>query len=291
MESEKMDKLEQTLKELGIKDISSLKKEVCLSSPADKEKNGRLYRRVNAKYLLPMLDEKNLGECIHITGEISALADRLHRRVLRKSRENYDNRFKIVCSLSVMQKYKERDDLFYRNIGREILSWIRQKWKGLRFQWIDYLDVFDLLGDYEVKLYNLPRREKIHYSVFGDEYILLQAWHDVGVHVKEVWLLRSRQLFEILKERAKQIVDISELLHPRIFKELTLSLSNSSALHILSLLHENKKLKTEELNHQLNGQPSFRNSYANLEAAGFIATADNYTHITEQGEHYLSLFS
>jgi hypothetical protein len=288
-----MDKFEQTLKELGIKDAASLKIEKCLTSEADAEKNGLLYRAVNEEYLLPIVEEKNPGECIHITGEMRALADRSHRMVCRKMLEKYNDRFKMVCSLSVMQKNGDRTESarFCRTIGTDILKWIQEDWKDPNLKWTDYIDIFDLLGDAEVGLYSLREPEKIHYSVFADEYVLLQASHPLGVHAKEVWLLRSRLLFEMLMERAKKIISHAKALPPSIFKELTLSVSNSTALHILFLLDERKKLTKEELREQIEDGAPFEDSYRNLKAAGFIGEARDSSFVTEEGKEYLKLFS
>lgn len=289
-----MDKLEDTLKELGIKDVASLGIEIRLHSDAIKEKNERLYEEVN-KNLLSIIEERNPGECIHITGETYALVDRLHRFVCRKMRKKYNNRFTIFCYLSPMEKYfgqitirKGRNDAFYRSIGGEIVKWMRQNWKDVL--WIDFLDVFDLLGDAEVNLYALREYEKIHFSVFADKYILLQEKHPPSTRVKDVWLLESRRLNKILSSKAKKIMNRAEYLHQSIFKELTLSISSLSALHILFLLYDNKKMMKEELCHQLEDLKSFQDSYMNLEAAGFIEEVENFTQITKQGEEYSKLF-
>ena len=297
IESKKMDSLEQTLKELGIKGIPSLRIKTRLRSDAIREENERLYREVNEKYLPSIIKERNPGECIHVTGEMRALADRVHRSVCRKMRKKYNNRFTMVCYLSSMKKYfrqiskhKGRNDTPYVTIGGEILKWMRQNWRNLNLLWADYLDVFDLLGDAEVNLYALRKYEKIHFSVFADKYTLLQAKHPTGTHTKEVWLLESRPLFEILSSRSKKIISRAEYVHPRIFKELMLSISSSSALHILFLLYDNKKMMKEELCRQLGDLKAFQDLYVNLEAAGFIEDVGDFSQITEQGEEYFKLF-
>lgn len=286
-----MDKLERTLRELGIEDTASLGIRTYLASPADAEKNKQLYKQVNENYLLSILEERNPGECVHITGEMRALADRSHRLICRKTREKYNNRWTLVCSLPIMDKYKQRGRHFHRTIGREILKWMQYDWKDASLMWIDYLDIFDLLGDNEVIIYTSPKPERIHYSTFANEYILLQAYHSVGKHVKEVWLLNSRKLFEILSEKTKEIISRSEPLPPRIFKNVTLSISSSNALHILFLLNENKEISTKDLLHQVKDEEAFQDPCTSLEAVGFIETIGDFSHITEQGKEYLSLFS
>jgi len=284
-----MNKLEETLQELGISGITTLKIETLLMSPADAEKNERLYKEVNEKYLLPLVKQQDLGECIHITGEMRALSDSSHRMVCREERKKYHNRIKLVCSLPPISKSKDRSSVFYNTTGSKILGWIKQDWKDPNLKWSDYLDIFDLIGDDYVSLYSLPRPEKIHYSVFGDEYVLLQAHHEVGIHKKEVWFLKSRPICDELREEAKSTVKSAENVSFSVFKRFTLSLSSMKALEILFLLSE-KEIPRQKLLTKIRADSS-ELEYFNLGAAGFIDECEGLSKITEQGNEYLKLFS
>jgi hypothetical protein len=220
-----------------------------------------------------------------------ALADRSHRLVCRKEREIYHKRIQMVCSLPPVSKTSDRTDFFYNTLGAEILKWIQQDWQDPNLNWTDYLDIFDLLGDGYVPLYSLPQPERIHYSVFADEYVLLQAHHLPGVHAKEVWFLRSRRLFKLLRDKAIDTLSKAENLPSFIFKRLTLSVSNSTALQLLFLLSEKDELPREELFHKIEGFSSYQEVYGNLKAAGFVEEVAGFSKVTEQGCEYLKLFS
>jgi len=274
----KMDKLGETLEELGIKDVASLEIEIRSHSGANEQGNKQLYEEAN-KTLLSIVEERNPGECIHITGEMRAFADRLHRLVCRKIWERHKSRFNMVCYLPRAR----------RIAGREILKWNRQNWEDT--PWMDHLNVFDLLGDAVANLYALQDTEKMHYSVFADKYVLLQAKHPhPGPHVKEVWLLESRPLNKMLVSKAKEIISRGYYIPPSVFKELTLTISSPTALHILLSLYDKKKIMKEELFHQLKGLKLSKNSYMDLESAGFIEEVGNFVQVTKQGEDYLELF-
>lgn len=275
-----MNKYDPTLMELGIRNPKELDIETKLESDAILEENVRLYKAVNEKFWLPAVEENDPGECFHITGEMRALADRLHRKICRKMKKKYNSKFNIACMLPKERKYSE---------GTEILYWMKRDWSNLDLQWTDYLDVFDLIGNAEVNLYTLQEPEAIHYSVFAGEYVLLQEKHKSG-DVKAVWLLKSKPLFEILRSRAKKIIDRSKPLSARIFRELTLSVSNSTALHILSLLNGNTKILISNLHPKFDEAPSFQNSYSNLKALGLVETVGDFSQITEPGRQYLDLF-
>jgi hypothetical protein len=278
-----MSNLCQTFEKLGIRNFSSLDVNVILHSDAVKEANEQLYRSVNQDFLLPMVEKEDPKECIHVTGEMRALSDRLHRLVCRKMVKKYNNRFKMVISLSSVEESYYKMNSFF---GREIMRWVRKEWRGLNLNWFDYLDVFDLLSDEEVTLYRLRQPEKIHFSIFAGEYVLLQAEHPPGTHVKEVWLLKSELLYKQLLAKCKEIINKAELLHPRVFRDFMLSISGPSAANILFLLRENKKMMIKQLISELKSLELLEDAYNNLRAAGFIEEMENYCLLTEEGKEY-----
>jgi hypothetical protein len=137
----------------------------------------------------------------------------------------------------------------------------------------------------------LAEPEEMHYSVFGDKYVLLQAKHEHGQRVKEVWFAESAPLNRILTERAKGIIGRGMYLPPSIFKELTLSISSETALCALSILDERKRMSEGEFRSGLQLIGLSEETYADLKAAAFVEEITSSVRITTIGENYLQLFS
>jgi predicted transcriptional regulator len=274
--------LEETFRELDVKDITSLNIQICEHSSADVEENAYVYRKTN-EILLSMLQEgKSLGGSTHITGEMRALADPPHRRVCRENWNLDRSRLNVVAYLPTK----------YRTFGRDIWAWNLKSWEKKEADWMNHLDAFDLLANAKVNLFALQKLEKIHYSVFGDRYILLQSKHSHGTHAKPVWLLESTSLVEVLAPKTERTLEKAEYINSRIFKEFTLAISSSTALHILFSLLDHGKIEGMKFRASLKKDMRlFQESYIeDLKAVGFIKEDGGVIQITEAGKDYLKLF-
>lgn len=270
--------LRQTILDAGIKRPEKLDIEIVDYSPADERENIKIYEKANETWLCNV-EEKDPGKCVHITGEMRALSDPLHRQVCRRLWEKYKSR----CSMAFYLP------LEYESNARGILSRNRQNWKGV--SWSNHMDVFDLLSEGIVNLYFSRQAEAIHYSVFGNEYVLLQAKHEHGQHVKEVWLIRSEPLNEVLSIQAKRTIIKSKYMQPTLSGDLMMSVSGPLALHILISLSEKGNMSKDELFLKISASETFRdNCLRDLENFGFVEQSDADLQLTSDGAKYLSIF-
>jgi hypothetical protein len=208
-----------------------------------------------------------------------ALADPLHRIVCKELWKRYKSQFDMVFYLPPN----------YKRTAQDIMKYNRKAWG--QSSWIDHLEVFDLLSDGIVNLYASPHLEKIHYTVYNDKYVLLQAEHEHLQHVKEVWLLESESLAERFLSYAKEVRSKCEYLQPILFKRFTLSISSEIALHVLFSLYDEEKIEKETLYRELKKIKLFQEScLEDLEAIGFIQEVDGFIKLTEDGKEYLKLF-
>ena len=84
----------ETLDKLGIQDGSSFNIEVVKYSPPDVQQNAAVYEHVN-RILKSKIQRRGL-DCTHITGEMRALADPHHRRVIRENFQTHKKRIDLV---------------------------------------------------------------------------------------------------------------------------------------------------------------------------------------------------
>ena len=67
-------------------------------SPATSEANKAIHAKANDQLLRALLDN-SAGHCIHITGEMRALADPFHRRLCAELAKRVNTRFTIVYDI------------------------------------------------------------------------------------------------------------------------------------------------------------------------------------------------
>ena len=179
----------------------------------------QLRRKQANEQLLQTLLSDTPGHCIHITGEMRALADPFHRRLCAELAKRANTRFTVVYDIP--EEYSQSPD----GVGK----WNAQRWASKA--WTEKLSAMNLIGDafVDVRAYNtLP---EIQYSVCGNRYVLLQEKHsDEGdsrtPFPKRVWLLDSETLNAFLTARALNIVanakGIPETLFKRFFARAAL---------------------------------------------------------------------
>lgn len=283
-----MDELSETLANLGVTGVDLHSIKIIDRSEPVAEDNRQVYQSAN-NTLLTLIEQGDPGECIHVTGEMRALSDHLHRSVCRQILERRGDRVNMIGYVpAVVRNRKREDSEYWKEMGRETLRWMRENWPDAT--WLDCVDALDLVADAEVNLYSLPRQEEMHYSIFGDRYVLLQAKHPHGQHTKSVWFIESKPVYSRLTTRAHKTLERARYIPASIFSELTLSLSSPSALHVLFYLVE-KSISKEEQSRQLEDLDVSRNVFLDLEAAGFVSEVEDFLQITSEGENYLSLFA
>jgi len=277
--SESGKNLKITLEELGIRNIVDQNIEIISFSPRDESRNKAIYKIVN-EGLLHTIEERDPGEIIHITGEMRAISDPMHREVCRNMWEKYHHKVNINFNLPEG----------FSPTGREILDYNRRAWGGTT--WNTHLAVFDLIGDGIVNLYNTPQLEKIHFSLFEKKKILLQSMHEHYAHSKDVWILESESLFNKLFPYSKQVQEKSEFLQPNIFKRFIFSINSNIALQSLFTLHDNGPIEKTHFFEELKTLSiDYDNTIKDLSMIGFINEKSSLVNITSDGEDYLKLLN
>lgn len=267
----------ETLHKLGIQDDSSLNIEVVKYSPPDEKLNAAVYEHVN-RILKSKIQRSGL-DCTHITGEMRALADPQHRHVIRENFQEHKKRIDLVCYLPIE----------HRRNAWNIWQWNRRNWGTA--DWRDLLDAYDLLAESEVRLFALKEREEIHYSVFFDDFVLLQSQHVPPSHMKHVWLLKSAPLTERLREQAKRIVERADRISPSVFRNLWLLLSSPATLECLLTIQMQHGVPTKKMKTRLRslGYPP-NEVLDHLIGIEFIREHDSQLTLTNAGNDFLTLW-
>lgn len=271
--------LVQSLNIIGIKDLRWSEIEIRRFSRANEKENKSAYKFVNER-LLEIIDNEKEGEFIHITGEMKAFADPLHRKCIKKIYERNKQIFKIIFSLPPTYLMNEYD----------IKRYNRETWKC---NWVDHIESFDILGENISSLYNNYEREDIQYSLFGDELILFQSEHQARQYVKKVWIIESKYLFKKLLKNFERVLSDSDFINPFLFNQFNSSLSSNFSLNIISLLYDINDIIEESVFLEELKKNHFFNKYVldNLYLIGFIEkNSDNFVKLSDQGNEYLNLF-
>ncbi len=197
-------------------------------SSATSETNKAIHVKANDQLLRALLDN-SAGHCIHITGEMRALADPFHRRLCTELAKRVNTRFTIVYD--ILEEFSKTPD----GVGK----WNAQRWgsKG----WTEKLSAMNLIGKAFVDVRAYKTADEIQYSVFGNKYVLLQEKHlddaDSGAaSPKRVWLLNSEKLNAFLTARALSIIEKSKDVPETLFKRFFAKVSGVTAQNILARL-------------------------------------------------------
>ncbi len=278
----------KTLASLGITRIDSNQFKILDESGSEVEGNKRVYSTVN-ECLHRLIKEGNPGRFIHITGEMRALADKKHRYVCW---EKAASGSEIVNMISSIQNWypsgETRTPTYWKQLGRRILSQMWDCWGNA--SWQNHMDALDLLADAEVNLFAIPNEEKIHYSIFENKFILLQAKHSHTQPSKPVWFIESKYLFEQIAPRTYQTLENSFQVPVTVFSELAMSLNSTTALHLLLILADKQIVERKQLYYELKESNKFSDTLFDLEAAHFVNCNQSYVQMTDSGKEYLKLF-
>lgn len=210
----------------------------CLAfSKPDAAGNKEVHAKANEQ-LLGALLQNQPGQCIHITGEMRALADPFHRRLCAELVKRSKARFTVI--------YNIQDD--YQHL-EGVGKWA-QTWKSK--SWSDRLSAINLIGDAFVDVRGYNTLSEIQYSVFGNKYILLQEKHadEGGSSVplqKRVWLLQSEKLNEFLTDRAVTIADNSKDIPEALFRRFSAKVNGVTSQTILRKLAAHSPMPAEQV--------------------------------------------
>lgn len=270
--------LKTTLRKLGVGDMEIAPSSIIAASPPDKQGNAEVYNRCN-EVMLGELQRQSLGSIFHVTGEMRAVSDPHHRQVCRIASRHYGAPIKMMAYIPADRK----------RTGRDIWNWNTRCWPPQ--SWQNHLDAFHLFASQETILYGLPSPEAMHFSLFGDQYVLLQEEHDHDAHVKRVWLLKSGTLRAALVPRVEKCFRSATEIPARLFQNFAGLLSDP--LHLDALFQLKTREEIDRENFKLECEvfgTSLEEVLADLSTVGFIDYPDGAVRVTKSGIEFLSMF-
>lgn len=259
------DALKNTLRQLGVRDGASYS--TIAQSPPSPEENRRVYEKVN--FLLDeLLPQEDLGRTVHVTGELRALSDPLHQAICA---ENYERHHTAIRFIGRIPERCRREP--YELLEQNAIAW--------RASWRTTLRAFEIPGDAHVEVYATAEREQLHYSVFPNNYVLLQEPHDPEVSpAKHVWLLQSAEIRTHLDERNRSVFARAQRIEPAYFRRLATLISHLDAIDLLARLADGDNVTSIDAD-----APWYRA----IRAVGLVS-ANGSVVITDAGREYLQSY-
>jgi hypothetical protein len=237
-------------------------------SAASAEANKALHAKTNEKLLAALLSN-NAGQCIHITGEMRALADPFHRRLCAELAKRSKTRFTILYDIPDQ----------YSGSPEGVGKWNAQRWRSKG--WSEKLSAMNLIGEAFVDVRAFNTLHEIQYSVFGNRFIQLQEKHsDEGdsskSSAKRIWLLDSEKLNGFLTARALDMVGKSKDVPEALFKRFFAKVSGVTAQTILAKLIKSGPSHTDAILDKdfLAFDPDAAEALDILVTLGFVETVD-----------------
>lgn len=205
-------------------------------SPANKQENKKVHEITN-KLILDLIETNDLGECIHVTGEMRALTDPFHRRLCEEMRLRDKGSFHVLYNIPEKMQ----------NDAISIVNWNLTRWtkKSVVREWTEELRSIDVIANCAVDLFAYNTENEVQYSVFGDKYIQLQEKHNATE--KRIWLLESDDINSHLVDRGKNFIGKAIDINQHLFREFTLNLSGVAARRYLSKLSKKKFIDENKL--------------------------------------------
>jgi hypothetical protein len=224
----------QTLEHAGVSRADSSGVKLLEFGGPNGPDNDAVHFATNEK-ILGLINEGKLVRCLHVTGEMRALADPFHRRVCSEIRKRTGTKVSVVYNLPKDQ----------RNTALGIAKWNADRWRAT--PWADRLSALNLIGENIVDAFSYDTEDKIQFTVFGTRYVQLQEKHaDLGrdgqPRNKRVWLLESEYLHEALLASAQKIFKQGSEIPDALYKQVLVSLLGATSREIIRrlLTAENK---------------------------------------------------
>lgn len=277
--------LSETLEHAGVSRSSLANLHVLDFSDRNKKRNRLVHESTN-RLLLDLVNSNDVGTCIHVTGEMRAITDPLHRQIcetisLRRG-EGFDILYNLPPDLAAH---------VFATVGWNLDNWNKKSPGG----WEERLSAIDLVANGGVDLFAYDTSDLIQYSVFGHRYILLQEKHSAAASSKRVWLLDSPKIHDVLAGKAEQILDLAIDVDETHFKTFTLNLSGVAARRYLKRLQHAGALSRDVLLDDRLVQEFAPDPVAPLDALSMMefvqAAGDRLYRITPSGEEFLAMLS
>lgn len=222
--SDSLTAMSATLADLGIGEDLIVRGDwtIIAESPPELHEMGETYQAVN-DHLAGLLSNGPLS-IAHITGEARAIVDPAHRRVLRQAAD-YGQETAVAC---IFKTDGARPDAWCF-VARQ-----RQHWGPMR--WFDLIDVMELAARRLIRICRLARAEDVHFSLFGEDLLLLQERHHHPTAEKWVWFVRSAPLVAALRPRLVRLLAEAVTIDPLSFDQILDCLNDYETLMALSSL-------------------------------------------------------
>lgn len=272
--------LAKTLEQALVKGVDLSKVEILdYSAPGDGRSDQ--VRMLANDTMLSLIDNGQIGHCIHVTGEMRALSDPFHRRVCAELYKRRDAKFSMI--------YNIPED--YQRSPLSVGKWNARTWPKSR--WIDRLSAFSLIGNDLVDVYALNTQNQIQFTVFGDRHVLLQGQHHdepTGTRAKKrVWLLKSEALNGAFTELAQKLRDQAAEMPDALFKRFTSSVHSIASKEIIRRLlkaHEPQHIEKIIDSKLLSFDPDTATKLEALKAMSFVSHDNDTINITADGRAY-----
>lgn len=265
--------LARTLKRLKVR---SRDIEIMAKAPPTRPAMLRVYRTVN-EHLLSVLETTQLGQCKHLTGECAALVDPLHRRACRVMWEQYRESCEITSWIPSE----------HQQSPASLASWHLSNWKDRCLSWRHSLDVFFLLGTPIVRHFTTKAMPEMHYSIFGNDMVLLQAQHPHPKMTKHVWFVRSSSLNTELRRRLAEEHRHATPINQNLYREFTFSIQSRPAIGVLSILSSDGTIRVGDVLRHVPGANTTHIEH--LVIMGFVQRSDDVLTLTQEGSEFLAL--
>jgi hypothetical protein len=225
--------LSTTIEQAGVGTVDPHKVTHLAFGGPDRAESELVYGAAN-DLLVDLIKDNSVGHCIHVTGEMRALADPFHRKVCAEIYKRGHEKFSLIYNIP--RSYRDSPE----GVGR----WNAESWR--RSGWVDRLSAFGIIGRDIVDVFAYDTLDKIQFTVFGNRYVLLQEKHDDEVQKdekggpipKRVWLLASEKLNHAFAEKATAIKGDSEALPDALFQRFAVSIHGVASREIIRRLIE-----------------------------------------------------
>lgn len=179
------------------------------ASPKDKAKIGKVHLDTNLN-IKKCLEDNSLGECVHITGRMSALNDPFHADLCTNIFRKTENPFKFSYF------DQEEPDVNPVNIVRQK----RIMWRNLN--WKHSVSALRKEANSQIEAYAVRQPTTVQYTIFGNRFVQLQSKHndDGGQRPqKHVWLIESERVHDLLRGNAEGIISRARHVSPNLFRD------------------------------------------------------------------------
>lgn len=274
--------LHKTLALLELNRTNVSKKDIIAHCNTDQGRD-HVHKKTNI-ILREIIEKNNLGTCIHITGEMSVLTDPFHRFLCEEISLKEKDVFRIV--------YSHPEE--YLTSAVNMLQWNTKKWATKRTgkKWYEQLRTIYSIANRSVNLFSLANIDnKVHYSVFGNKYILIHGNRTDRNFSKHTWLLESEKLNAELSNKGEEFIRKSIDIDEGNYKRFTLNLSGVASKHILKKLSTQVYIEIEKIfDDQIANDftDSVKDVVQSLSIMKFIEIDDKgLTKITDSGREFL----